>query len=37
MNLILALTNYIDLEDWDLNCINKIAKTYDRVSKDIAF
>lgn len=35
MNLVLAPIYNINLEDWNLNCINKIAKTYSEVSKTI--
>ena len=36
MKFILALMYNIDLEDWDMDFINKVAKTYKKVSKDIA-
>ena len=35
MKLVSALTYDIDLEDWDIDCINKVAKTYSKVSKGI--
>ena len=35
MKLILALTYDIDLEDWDIDCINKVAKIYDKISRYI--
>ena len=36
MNLVLAQMYNIDFEDWDIDCINKVAKTYSKVSRDIA-
>ena len=35
MKLIMALTYDINLKDWDIDCINKIAKTYGIIFKDI--
>lgn len=35
MKFILALNYNIDLEDWNINCINKVAKTFDKVFKGI--
>ena len=37
MKLVLAPTYDFDLEDWDMDCINKVAKTYVKVSRGIAF
>ena len=37
MELISALTYYIDLENWDINFINKIANIYDKITKSIIF
>lgn len=36
MKLVLTSTYDIDLEDWDMDYINNIAKTYGKVSKSIA-
>ena len=36
MKLVSALTYDIDLEDWDIDHINKVAKTYGKVSRGIA-
>lgn len=27
----------INLEDWDIDCINKVAKTYSKISRGITF
>ena len=35
IKLVSAPTYDIDLEDWDINRINKVAKTYGRVSRGI--
>lgn len=35
IKLILALTYDINLEDWDMNYIDKVAKTFDKVSSGI--
>ena len=35
MKLVSAPTYDIDLEDWDIDRINKIAKTYGRVFRGI--
>lgn len=35
MKLISILTYNMDLEVWDIDCINNIAKTYNKVSKGI--
>lgn len=37
MKLILSSTYDIDFEDYDINHINKIAKTYDKIFKSIVF
>lgn len=36
MKLISTLTYDIDLEDWNINHINNVVKTYGKVSKSIA-
>ena len=36
MKLVSAPTYDIDLEDWDMDRINKVAKTYGKVFKGIA-
>ena len=36
MKLVLAPTYDIYLEDWDMDCINKVAQTYGRVSRVVA-
>lgn len=33
MKLVLALMYVIYIEDWDMDCINKITQAYNRVSK----
>ena len=35
MNLIMILTYNINLKDWNIDYINKVAKTYDKISKNI--
>ena len=35
MKLISALTYDIDLENWDMDCINKVAKTFGKISRGI--
>lgn len=35
MKLVLAPMYNIDLENWDIYCIDKIAKLFDKVSKGI--
>lgn len=35
MNLILTLIYGINLKDWNINYINKIAKTYSKIFRDI--
>ena len=37
MKLVSAPTYDIDLEDWDMDCINEVTKTYGRVSRGIHF
>ena len=36
MKLVLAPRYDIDLEDWDLDRINKVSRTYGKISRDIA-
>lgn len=36
MKLIIAPTYDINLKDWDINYINKVATIFDKVSKSIA-
>lgn len=36
MKLVLALTYNINLKDWKINCINKVDKTYNKISRNIA-
>ena len=37
MKLVLALMYDIYLEDWDMDYINKVFQTYDRVSRIVVF
>lgn len=36
MKLVLALIYDINLEDWDIDYINKVDQTFDKVFKGIA-
>lgn len=36
MRLVLTPIYNINLENWDIDCINKVIKTYNKVSKDIS-
>lgn len=35
MKLVLAPMYNINLEDWDIGCIDKVAKLFGKISKDI--
>lgn len=37
MKLVLAPMYDIDLEDWDIDCLDKVDKTFSKVSRDIHF
>lgn len=36
MKLVLALTYNINLEDWNMDYINNVAKTYNKISRNFA-